>query len=189
MVYFSTYDYEFSREELLEVNRVTKERMLAVTLILVFSAMLISSCTREPTTVQVGLPAPKFKLKDLSGQEISLDQFKGRVVMLDFWATTCGPCRMTMPMIENLQKEFTNSMVLLAINLQEPKDVVKDYVWHQNIHSQVLLDEEGSAFASYGGEAIPLEVVIDKEGIVRYMQAGFGPQTLSQLRALIGNLR
>jgi thiol-disulfide isomerase/thioredoxin len=172
---------------------VTTKRMLTVIGVLIFSAMLFSSCTRNPSesaaTVQIGLPAPPFKLPDLHGKEISLDQFKDRVVVLDFWATWCGPCRMTMPLMENLQKEFSSSMVLLAIDLEESKDVVGDYVMQQDIHSQVLLDEKGSVGAAYGTYSLPTQIIIDKGGIVRHVQAGFGPKTLSQLRAQIERLR
>jgi thiol-disulfide isomerase/thioredoxin len=187
-------DYSSSLEELPEVNRVTKKRIYALIVISIFSAMLISSCTRSSsestTAAQIGHPAPKFKLKDLEGKENTLDQYKGRVVVIDFWATWCGPCRVTMPMLENLQKEFAGSMVLLAIDEQEPKDVVAEYVWKQGIRSQVLLDETGSLYAAYGGDGIPMQVVIDKEGIVRHIHYRFQlGKTISDLRAEIQNLR
>ena len=86
--------------------------------------------------LEIGQAAPNFKLPDLSGQQVSLDQYKGKVVMLDFWATWCGPCRMTMPLMESIQKEYADTLVLLAVNLQEPRDVVRDYVRAQNIHSR-----------------------------------------------------
>ena len=176
-----------------EVPRVTKKRMLAVFGFLVLSTMLISSCIRPPSesegALQIGRPAPQFTLPDLNGSEISLDQYKGRVVMLDFWASWCGPCRMTMPMIENLQKKYANSLVLLTINLQEPKDVVEEYVWKQGIQSQVLLDEDGSVGEAYGTISIPMQIIIDKQGIVRFIQSGFNASTLSQMSAEIEQLR
>jgi thiol-disulfide isomerase/thioredoxin len=179
---------------LLEVNRVTNRRGLAGIGILFLTAALISGCIRpgseSESSVQIGHPAPPFKLQDLNGKEVSLNDFKGRVVMLDFWASWCGPCRMTMPILENLQNEFKGSMVLLAIDVQEPKDVVEDFVWKQAVHSQVLLDEKGSVFSAYGFSSLPTQVIIDKEGIIRQVQdAGFGPRTLSELRGEIERLR
>ncbi|MGD0099510.1 MAG: TlpA disulfide reductase family protein [Acidobacteriota bacterium] len=159
--------------------------------ILIGTALLVSGCTRrssETPSVEIGRPAPAFKLPDLKGQEISLDQYKGKVVMLDFWATWCGPCRMTMPLLEKLQKEYPNNMVLLAINLEESRDTVRDYIRQQGLNSHVLLDEKGSLGEVYGTEAIPMQVLIDKEGIVRDIKTGFSPTMAGQLRAEIERL-
>jgi thiol-disulfide isomerase/thioredoxin len=173
---------------------VAKKRLFAFSGILIFSAMVISSCTRPPSesesALQIGQPAPKFKLPDLNGREVTLDQFKGRVVLLDFWATWCGPCRMTMPIMERLQKEYSSTLVLLAINLQDPKESVKEYIYKQGIKSQILLDEEGSVGEAYGTSSIPMSVLIDKQGIVRDVQMGFDPRsTISRLRSEIEQLR
>jgi thiol-disulfide isomerase/thioredoxin len=172
---------------------VAKRNAFAVYLVLCISVMILSGCARRPpeseSMLEIGQPAPNFKLPDLSGQQVSLDQYKGKIVMLDFWATWCGPCRMTMPIMENLQKEFADTMVLLAINLQEPHDDVRDYIRAQGIRSRVLLDEEGLVGKIYGTESIPLQILIDKQGILRFIQSGYGPRTLSQLRAEINKLR
>lgn len=171
---------------------MTKRNVLIACVVLGFSAMMIAGCVRPPAelreAVQVGEAAPAFKLPDLSGQQVSLDQYKGRVVMLDFWATWCGPCRMTMPLMESIQKEYADNLILLTVNLQEPKDVVRDYVRAQSLHSRVLLDEEGSVGAAYGTDSIPMQILIDKQGIIRFIQAGYGPRTASQLRSEIGKL-
>ncbi len=158
----------------------------------IFSAVMVSTCTRppsEPEPLQIGMPAPKFTLPDLNGRKVSLDQYKGQIVMLDFWATWCGPCRMTMPLLENLSKEYRGTMTLLAINLQEPFGTVREYVQKQNINSEVLLDEHGSIGEVYGTDSIPMQVVIDKQGIVRHIQVGFSPKMASQLRSIIQSLR
>ena len=157
-------------------------------------ALAVSGCVRpasssETGALEIGRPAPAFNLANLDGRKVSLDQFKGKVVMLDFWATWCGPCRMTMPLLENLQKEYANTIILLAINLQEPGDIVKDYMRQHNLHSQVLLDEEGAVGQTYGAEAIPMQVLIDKQGIVRDVMTGFNPRMATRLRSEIEKLR
>jgi thiol-disulfide isomerase/thioredoxin len=152
----------------------------------------LSGCGRRPAEtegLEVGSPAPSFKLPDLNGKEVALSQFKGKVVLLDFWATWCGPCRMTMPVMEKLEREFPREMVLLAINLQEPKDMVRDYVREQSLSSRVLLDEEGSVGEAYGTGAIPMQVLIDKEGIIRDILVGFNERMASKLRSEIETLR
>jgi thiol-disulfide isomerase/thioredoxin len=162
------------------------KKVFAASAILILVAVAQLSCTRQSTeTLEVGSAAPNFKLRNLDGRIVSLDQFRGKVVLLDFWQTSCGPCRMTMPLLERLQKEFPKSMMLLAINLQESASVVRDYMREQNLGSEVLLDEDGAVGSAYGAEAIPLQVLIDKEGKLRRVQAGLGPGTVAQLRAEI----
>ena len=172
---------------------MAKRSAFAVCLLLCVVAVTFSGCAGRPPesepVLEIGQAAPSFKLPDLTGQQVSLDQFKGKIVLLDLWATWCGPCRMTMPVVENLQKEFADATVLLTINLQEPRDVVRDYIRAQGIHSRVLLDEEGAVGAMYGAQSIPLQILIDKQGIVRFIMAGYGPRMASQLRAEINKLR
>jgi thiol-disulfide isomerase/thioredoxin len=176
-----------------EVEAVAKRNVFAVCAVLCISAMIFSGCAQRPPGSEavpaIGQAAPNFNISDLSGQQVSLDQFKGKIVMLDFWATWCRPCRMTMPVVEDLQKEYADSMVLLAINLQEPHDEVRDYIRAQGIHSRVLLDEEGAVAAKYGAESIPLQILIDKQGIIRYAMAGYGSGMASRLRTEINKLR
>jgi thiol-disulfide isomerase/thioredoxin len=176
-----------------EAGNVMRKKVLLVYLLLISAAVLLSQCKRPATepeaAVQVGQAAPQFKLPDLKGREFALDQYRGKIVLLDFWATWCGPCRMTMPLLEKLQHEFPNDLALLAINLQEPDDVVREYIREQNISSQVLLDKEGSVGLAYGAESIPMQILIDKNGITRDIQLGFSPGMASQLRDEIQKLR
>jgi len=176
-----------------EVRRVNTIRSIVASLLLLAGILAVAGCGRPPakteSVVEVGRAAPGFKLPDLFGKEVSLDQFRGKIVLLDFWATWCGPCRMTMPLVERLQKEYSNNMVLLAINLQDSREVVREYVRQQNINSQILLDEEGSVGKIYGTDAIPMQVLIDRSGIVRDIKTGFNPKMISQFRAEIERLR
>jgi thiol-disulfide isomerase/thioredoxin len=145
--------------------------------------------TRMRQGNQTDQPAPVFSLKDLNGQEVSLAQFKGKVVMLDFWATWCGPCRATMPEIEKLQQEHPNDFTLLAVNLGEPADRVLPYVRSQNIQSRVLLDVDENVGRDYGITSIPMQAVIDKEGILRHTQLGMYPGWREELWSEIEKLR
>lgn len=160
--------------------------------VLGLAIVLVSGCARpQPETeqmLQIDSAAPEFALPDLGGQTVALKDFRGKVVMVEFWATWCGPCRMSMPLMESLQKEFASDMVLLAVNVQETREDVLDYVRAHGVHSRVLLDAEGSVGAAYGADSIPMQILIDRKGIVRHVQAGFGPDTASQLRSEIQKL-
>jgi thiol-disulfide isomerase/thioredoxin len=176
-----------------EADIVYSKKIIAACALIILAAVMLAKCTLPPpgtpAKARVGSAAPEFKLPDLNGQQVSLDQYRGKVVILDFWASWCGPCRMTMPILEALQKEYPGDLALLAINLQESRDIVRDYVLRQNVHSKVLLDEQGSVGATYGTEAIPLHILLDKKGIVRHIQVGFNPSMATQLRAMIEKYR
>ena len=77
-----------------------------------------------------------------------------------------------MPMLDNIQQNYSGKLSVVAVNLQEPKGVVREYILAQNLHSTVLLDEEGSVGIRYGAESIPLQILIDQKGIVRYIAMG-----------------
>ena len=145
--------------------------------------------SEEEPALQIGSEAPSFRLRDLGGAEVSLDQYRGKIVMLDFWATWCGPCRISMPILEDLQKEFPNDMSILAINMQESRPDVAGFVEKRRLRARVLLDEQGRVAETYGASSIPMQVIIDRNGIIRHVQVGVGPHMASQLRTEISKLR
>jgi thiol-disulfide isomerase/thioredoxin len=158
-------------------------------LALVIAALALFACgPRVSGVAEVGSEAPSFQLEDLQGHKVSLDQFRGKIVLLDFWATWCGPCRMSMPLLEKLQAEFHNDVVLLAINLEEPADEVRAYVQRRNVGSLVLLDSEGEVGRVYQSDSIPMSVLIDQKGIIRDIQVGFHPSMDRDLREEIRRL-
>jgi thiol-disulfide isomerase/thioredoxin len=120
----------------------------------------------------IGQPAPGFRLKNLTGQLVALEDFKGKTVVLDFWTTSCAPCRAIMPELERLQQEHPNDVTLLAINLEQPEEVVIPFAQANKIQNSVLLDADGKIGLGYGVEAIPMLFIVDKKGILRYTQVG-----------------
>ena len=83
--------------------------------------------------------APDFRLEDLSGHAVTLTEFHGKIVSLDFQAAWCGPCRFTMPLLEQLQQEYPNDSVLLAINVLESPDVVAPFVKNAKLQTTILV--------------------------------------------------
>lgn len=120
-----------------------------------------------------GVKAKNFTLKDLQGKSVTLDQFKGRTVVLNFWATWCPPCRGEMPEFNDLDKEFRHSgeAVLLAVNMtdgrRETKSKVAKFIADQKYGMTILLDEKGEAATAYGVQYLPTTFVIDGRGVVR----------------------
>ncbi|MFG0256186.1 MAG: TlpA family protein disulfide reductase, partial [Rhodopirellula sp. JB053] len=134
----------------------------------------------------VGKQAPDFELDLLEGGRFSLADQRGQVVVLDFWATWCGPCLQAMPMIEGVVCDFVGVDVrLVAVNLQESSDTIRETLERLKITPEVVLDIDGVAAARYQANAIPQTVVIDRTGVIRRLYVGGGPKLGAQLREAI----
>jgi peroxiredoxin len=131
----------------------------------------------EAEPVEVGQTAPDFKLQDLNGKEVSLEQYRGKIVILDFWQTTCPPCRISMPVLDKLEDDYSGKLSVLAVNLGDQKEIVREYILEQNLHSRVLLDSDHAVGERFGTVYIPTQYLIDQSGVVRYVSAGFNPAT------------
>jgi peroxiredoxin len=120
----------------------------------------------------VGLAALKegtrsidFTLTDLSGTKVSLSNYRGKLVFLNFWATWCPPCRAEMPSMERLyQKLKAKGLVILAVDLQEDAKTVQKFVGELKLTFPVVLDSDGRVGATYGARSIPTTYIIGREG-------------------------
>jgi thiol-disulfide isomerase/thioredoxin len=131
----------------------------------------------------VGKAAPDFELELLDGSKFKLSQSKGKVVILDFWATWCGPCLRAMPQVEAVAREFADRDVrLVAVNLQEEPDPIRAMLQRHNLDVTVALDRDGLVAQLYGANAIPQTVVIDREGKVARLYIGGGSRLGDDLR-------
>ncbi len=133
----------------------------------------------------VGKAAPDFQLELLGsgGKKFQLADQKGKVVVLDFWATWCGPCLQTMPLVEKVVHEFDGQGVqLIAVNLEEPAKTITATLERHKMNVTVALDQDGVAATKYQATAIPQTVIIDREGKVARLFVGGGPKLAGQLR-------
>ncbi|HSA78369.1 MAG TPA: TlpA disulfide reductase family protein [Nitrospirota bacterium] len=148
--------------------------------------LLLFGCTNK--SEQAADAASDFKLQDLGGKTVKLSEFKGKPVLLDFWATWCPPCRASIPEIEKLHKSYSSKgLVVLAISLDQGGwDSVKDFVTESGITYTVLKGTDDVA-SKYHVRTIPMLVIVDKEGKIykRYLGLGDDDQLDKDVKSVL----
>ncbi len=149
---------------------------------------LLSHCSKEKSTPSPGL-APDFTLKTLEGQEITLSQLKGKVVLLDFWATWCGPCRESIPHLIQLYKTYReNGFEVIGMSLDKgDAEVVRNFARAMDIPYPIVMAPE-DVVRNYRVTAIPTTFLIDKEGKIRERTTGFNSTIAQQMTAKAADL-
>ena len=128
--------------------------------------------TPAPAPV-AGAPAPGFTLNDLSGQPVKLSALKGRVVLINFWATWCGPCQLEMPTIQRAYDTYKGrGLTVLAVNLNEQAPAVQTYIGNLKLNFPVLLDPGDSISTLYRVRGYPTSFFVDRNGTVAAEQVG-----------------
>jgi thiol-disulfide isomerase/thioredoxin len=146
-------------------------RMLKLSAIILSLGVLVAGCGGQNPLL--GKPAPDFQFQGPDGQSISLSALKGNPVLINFWATWCGPCRGEMPYLQQIYEKWQiMGVVLLAINIMESSSDVDKFMQSQGLSLPVLLDSEGEIAAQYDIQAIPATFFIDSEGIVQEVKVG-----------------
>ena len=148
--------------------------LIVVVLVLVASSLYLGSASspRSPAglvkLVSLGDVAPDFQLEDTQGNKISLSELRGKVVMVNFWATWCPPCRAEMPSMEKLNKTMADDdFVMLAINVEENgRSVVPAFLKKSPHDFTVLYDDQGVVQKLYGVYKFPESFVIRKDGVI-----------------------
>jgi peroxiredoxin len=121
-------------------------------------------------------PAPAFTLTTLEGQPSGLSQYKGQVVMVNFWATWCGPCQQEMPLLDQMYKKYKPAgFTLIGVNVDKEAPAVKALLTRKPVSFPVLLDPANSVSKAYHVDEMPSSVIIDRKGVIRYVHRGYKP--------------
>lgn len=156
-----------------------KAGILRALIVTLFIASLIISCSNQPSPnteepppilpggpVVEGKEAPDFTLPTLDGQSLSLSSFRGQIVVLKFWGTTCRACVEELPLFQEVSDKWTGKAVVLAINVRGSSEVIHSSIDRLGLTLPILLDSEGKVCNSYG-RGYPTTFFIDRNGIVR----------------------
>lgn len=140
----------------------------------------------EEQEVALGSLAPDFTLKNLEGKKVSLSDYRGKIVLVNFWATTCGFCDKEMPDLNEIDKE-NDDVVVLAVDVMESESKVKSYIEKGGYGFEVVLDEKGDIARKYLVSGFPTTCVINEEGIL--INGITGMMTREQMENVIENVR
>lgn len=120
--------------------------------------------------------APDFTLKSRSGENIKLSELRGDVVMINFWASWCAPCRQEMPLLEELYKKYSDlGFVLLGVNVEEDSSKASELLREVPVSFPVLYDNKNDVTKLYKVVAMPSTVMVDRDGNMRYLHRGYLP--------------
>ncbi len=153
-------------------------------LVTAFAATSLASSDLE------GQMAPDFALKSSTGQNLRLSEFRGDVVMINFWATWCGPCRQEMPLLDELYSRYERvGFNLLGVNIDDDSRRAMQMIEELGVNFPVLFDAQKVVSKLYEVEAMPVTILVDREGNVRYVHHGYKPgyedKYLDQVRSLL----
>jgi peroxiredoxin len=149
-----------------------KLKLLTILTTMVFAALITTGCA--PPCPNIDSEAPDFTLENVHGESISLSDFKGKIVMVNFWATWCGPCLAEIPHFQAIYDERAGTdLVFLAIDIQESASTVQNFVESNAVTFPVLLDSQADVAKLYClPAALPQTLFINHEGIIKDRKLG-----------------
>ncbi len=156
-----------------------KYRLMIVALSVVLAIGAFAFLQDRPS--RVGSPAPNFELTTLDGKKVNMRELRGKPVLLDFWATWCGPCRQALPHTEELSKKYKDDAHVLAVNLREDPETVRAFMNQNGYTFTVPMDTEGKVGQAFGVRGIPHFVIVDARGRIAFEQIGYGPGVADKL--------
>jgi thiol-disulfide isomerase/thioredoxin len=154
-------------------------------------ALLLAALASMPAlAVAPQGPAPLFRLTGTDGTQVSLEQFKGQVVMINFWATWCGPCRQEMPLLDQLYAKYKPmGFTLLGVNVEPDSTLASGFLQKTPVTFPILFDTKSEVSKLYQVAGMPSTSIVDRKGNLRWVHKGYKPgdenEYLNQIRALV----
>ncbi|WMS88505.1 TlpA family protein disulfide reductase [Pleionea litopenaei] len=138
---------------------------------------------------EMNQPAPDFTLKSSTGENVKLSELRGNVVMINFWASWCGPCRQEMPLLDEFYKKYSKlGFVLLGVNVEEDSSKAAGYLSEVPVSFPILYDNTNSVSKMYDVDAMPSTVLVDREGNLRFLHRGYKPGDEKEYKRLMKKL-
>lgn len=141
-----------------------------------FAILLLSGLSSSTFAFSAGEMAPDFALSSSTGKNVRLKELRGQVVLINFWASWCGPCRQEMPLLDGIYKKYSKlGFVILGVNVEQDNSKAKTYLHDVPVTFPILYDPKNELTKTYNVNAMPTTVIVDRNGKVRYIHAGYKP--------------
>ena len=152
-------------------------------------AMLLSACDFDAQAASgIGAPAPAYEAPTMEGEMVSMDDFRGQVLLLNMWATWCPPCRWEMPHLQSLHEELRDqglAVVGVSVDAPSAERQVRQFLDELGIDFLILRDPQERGHRLFGGYGLPMTVIIDGEGVLRWRHMGPVTSDDPELRAVL----
>ncbi|KOY16623.1 TlpA family protein disulfide reductase [Paenibacillus xylanivorans] len=138
-------------------------------------AIYQGNLTSEPKrigAIETGAVAPEFTAVNSAGEQVKLSDYRGKVVMINFWASWCAPCVREMPMINHIAETYQNDVETLFVNVGEAKGTIREFMENQQFDFPVIIDVTGKVSGVYRITGLPATMIIDQEGIFSHILLG-----------------
>lgn len=166
--------------------RIITNNVKSIIQVMMFSLLLVSNLSMADA---IKGKAPNFTLKSVDGSNQKLSEFRGQVVLLNFWASWCGPCRQEMPLLNDLHKKYKKlGFTVMGVNVEEDSRKARKIVKEVGIKFPVLFDTENTVSSLYEVSAMPSTVIIDRSGNMRYLHKGYKPGDMSAYKKWVKKL-
>jgi thiol-disulfide isomerase/thioredoxin len=155
-----------------------------------FLGVVISCASIAPVgAASVSGPAPDFTLKSLAGKNLKLSEMRGNVVLINFWASWCGPCRQEMPLLNNLHNKYAPlGFTVIGVNVEEKTENARGFIKDTPVDFPILLDNRNQVSKLYKVVAMPTTVVVDRDGNMRFLHHGYVPGDELEYRKMVKEL-
>jgi peroxiredoxin len=164
-------------------------RKVFISLLLqIFSVLIISAQVDTTTLTKVGDIAPVFTCKTLDGKTIDISKLRGKIVMINFFATWCPPCNLELPVLQkNIWEKYKNNpdFVLIILGREHTEKEVKDFVVKKSLNMPFAPDPKREVFKLYATQNIPRNVIIGKDGRIIFQNTGYTEEEFKKIESLI----
>lgn len=167
---------------------MTRVKVITTGIILLSLFFFITNCKKREYQAIIGSQAPDFTLTDLDGNKVSLSNYKGTVIIIDFWATWCPPCKDSIPFLEDLHQRYREKgLVILGISFDGDTDTVRNFRKKITMTYPVLMGDDRLK-NDYGLIGIPEMFILDRNGILKHHHLGFDDSLPAQIEKEVTEL-